>query len=136
MLIWRHNCFVMASLIVQWTFKIVKFLNKGLHVFVFTKLPSSRFIFDLLLLHFDLLISSDFLIFLLLYLVYLDNVFRCSQLNWPWHFKQRSVPPELSPFLFMFSCWCSIVLVMTSFFVSLPFSALQLQFNAYNPCKN
>ena len=86
-------------------------LNKGVHVFFLTKLPSLRFTFNLLLLHFDLIISSDSLIFLLLYLASLDNTFRCSQSYWPWHSKQCSVAPELSDFPFMLSCWCSIVLV-------------------------
>ena len=67
------------------------FHNKGVNVFVLTKLPSSRFIFDLLLLllsHFNLLIFSDSLIFLLFYLVSLFNVF-----GW--------VAPKLSHFPFM-----------------------------------
>ena len=91
------------------------FLSKGLHVFVFRRLPSSWFIFDLPLSHFDLLASSDYLIFLLLYLASFDNVFGCSQLNWPWHFKQCSIAPELSHFLFKLSCSCLIVLVNTFF---------------------
>ena len=81
MLIWRHICFSMASLIAQCTFKIVN-LSQQRYVFILTKLSSSRFIFISLLLHFDLIISSDSLIFLLLYLASLDNVFGCSQLNW------------------------------------------------------
>ena len=110
------------------------FLNKGVHVFVLTKLPSSRFIFNFLLLYFDLMISSDSLSFLFLYLASLDNVFGCSQLKWPWHSKQCSVAPELShfPLSFYLSCWCSIVLVITFFFVSPMYSALQLQFNGIN----
>ena len=105
--------------------RLLMFFNKGVYVFALTKLPSSRFIFDLLLLHFDLLISSNSLIFLPLYLASLDNVFGFSQLNWPCHFKQCSVAPELSHFPFMLSCWCSIVLVITFFFVSPTYSALQ-----------
>ena len=57
------------------------FLSKGIHVFAFTSLPSLRFIFDLLLSYFDILISKDSLISLLLYLAFLDNVFGCSKLN-------------------------------------------------------
>ena len=101
------------------------FLSKGVHVFVLTKLPSSRFIFNLLLLHFDLIISSDSLIFLLLCLASVDNTFGCSQLNWPWHSKQCSVAPELSHFPFMLSWWCSIVMVNTFFFVSPMYSAFE-----------
>ena len=71
------------------------FLSKGAHAFVFTWLPSSQFIFDLLLSHFNLLISDDFLIFLLLYLASLDNDYGCNQLNLPWQFKQCSVVPDL-----------------------------------------
>ena len=119
MLICRHICFAMVSLIAQCTFKIVNVSEqKCPYLFVLTKLPSLRFIFDLLLLHFDLLISSDSLVFLLLYLASLNNVFGCSQLNWPWHFKKCSVEPELSHFPFMLCCWCSIILVITFFFVS------------------
>ena len=44
------------------------FLNNGVHVFFFTRLPLSRFIFDVLMSYFDLLISCDSLVFLLLYL--------------------------------------------------------------------
>ena len=33
MLIWRHICFAMASLITQCTFKMLMFLNKDVHVF-------------------------------------------------------------------------------------------------------
>ena len=128
MLIWRHICFEIAFL--NETFKIVNVSQQIVHVFVFTRLPSWRFISDLLLSHFDLLKSSDSLIFLLLYLASLDNVFGCSQLNWPWHFQQCSVAPELSNFRLMFSCWCSIVLVITFFFVSPMYSKLQLQFTA------
>ena len=57
------------------------FLNKGVYVFAFTRLPSSRLILDLLLSHFDLLVSSDSLTFLILYLASADSVFGCSQLN-------------------------------------------------------
>ena len=105
------------------------FLNKGNNVLVLTKLPSSPFIFSLLQLHFDLIISSNSLAFLLLYLASLDNVYGYSQLNWKWHSKQCSVAPELSHFSFMLSSWCSVVLVITFFFVSTMYSALQQQFN-------
>ena len=105
MLIWRHIYFALASLIAQCTFKIVDVCQQR---FVLTKLPSLWFIFDLPLLHFDLLISSDSLIFLLLYLASRDNVFGCSQLNWSCHFKQCLVAPEFSHFPYMLSCWCSI----------------------------
>ena len=129
-LIWHHICFAMASLIAQCAFKIVNVSRQRCPCICFDKVPSSRFTFNLLLLHFDLIISSDFLIFLVLYLASLDNVFWCSQLNWPWHgIDQCSVPPELSHFPFMLSYWCSIVLVITFFFVSPMYSALQLQFN-------
>ena len=60
----------------------------------------------------------------------LDNIFGCDQLNWPWHFKQCSIAPELSHFPFMLFCWCSVVLVITFSFVSPMHSVLQLQFNA------
>ena len=129
MLIWRHIYYLMASLLAQCTFKMLIFLRKGVHVFVLTKLPALWFIFDLLLLHLNLLVSNGFLIFLFLYLSSFDYVFGCSQLNWLLHFKQCSVAPELSHFPFMLSCWCSIVLVITFFFVSPMYSALQLQFN-------
>ena len=130
MLIWHHICFAMASLIAQCTFKIdFMFHSKGVHVFVLTKLPSSRFTLNLLLLHFNLMISSGSLIFLLLYLASLDNVSCFSQLNWPWHSKQCSVAPELFLFPFILSCWYSIVLVAAFFFVLPMYSALQLQFN-------
>ena len=73
---------VMASLVPQCTFNgLLILLSKSCHVVFFTKLPLSRFIFDLLLSHFDLLISRDFLIFLLLYLDSLDNVFWCNQFH-------------------------------------------------------
>ena len=64
------------------------FLVKGAHVFIFTKLPWWWSIFDLPMSHFDSLISSDSLIFLLLYVASFDNVFKCSQLNWPWDYKK------------------------------------------------
>ena len=101
MLIWRHICFAMAS------FKIVN-VSQQRCPFVLAKLLTLQFIFELLLSYFDLLISSDSLSFLLLYLACFD-VFGCSQFNWPWHFKQCFVAPELSHFPFMQSCWCSIV---------------------------
>ena len=103
MLIWRHIYYLMASLLAQCTFKMLIFLRKGVHVFVLTKLPALWFIFDLLLLHLNLL--------------------------WLLHFKQCSVAPELSHFPFMLSCRCSIVLVITFSFVLPMFSELQLQFN-------
>ena len=106
-LIWRHICFAMASLTAHCTFKIVN-VSQQRWPFVLTKLLTFQFIFNLLLSYFHLLISSDSLIFLLLYLACFD-VFGCSQLNWPWHFKQCFVAPELSHFPFMPSCWCSIV---------------------------
>ena len=71
------------------------FLSKGAHAFVFKWLPSSQFIFDLLLSHFNLLISDDSLIFLLLYLASLDNDYGYNQLNLPWQYKQCSVVPDL-----------------------------------------
>ena len=112
-----------------WLSRSLIFLRKGDHAFAFTMLPS-QFILDLLLSHSKLLISSDPLIFLLFYLASLDNVFGCNQLNWPWHFKQWSVAPELSQFPFMLpSCW-SIVLVISFSIVSPIYSALQLKFNA------
>ena len=109
----------------QWFLWLCNTLSRSL--LFFTRLPSLRFIFDLLvLLHFDLLISSDSLIFLLLYLDSLDNVFGCNQLNWQWHFKQHFVAPKLSNFPLMLSWWCLIVLVIT--FVSPMYSLLQLWF--------
>ena len=129
MLIWRHIYYLTASLLAQCTFKMLIFHRKGVHVFVLTKLPALWFIFDLLLLHLNLLVSNGFLIFLFLYLSSFDYVFGCSQLNWLLHFKQCSVAPELSHFPFMLSCGCSIVLVITFSFVLPMFSELQLQFN-------
>ena len=129
MLIWCHICFAMASLIAQCTFKIVNFSQQRCLCICFDKVAIIAIYIQFTTLHFDLIISSDSLIFLLLYLASLDNVFGCSQLNWPWHSKQCSVAPELSHFPFMLSCWCSIVLVITFFFVSPMYSALQLQFN-------
>ena len=78
MLIWRHIYYLMASLLAQCTFKMLIFLRKGVHVFVLTKLPALWFIFDLLLLHLNLLVSNDFLIFLFLYLGSFDYVFGCQ----------------------------------------------------------
>ena len=110
MLIWRRICFAMTLFMAQWTF-----LNKDVHVSIFTRLPPSWFIFDLLLSHFDLLISGNSLNFVLLYLTFLNNVFGCNQFNWTWHFKQCFVASELSHFPLKLSCWCSIVLVITCF---------------------
>ena len=57
-------------------------LRKGVHVLFFDKITTVIvFILDLLRSYFDLLISSDSLIFLFLYLIFLDNVFECNQLN-------------------------------------------------------
>ena len=93
-----YKCWSDVISALQWLFwlrsalsRLLMFLNRIVHVFVFTKLPSSRFIFDLLLPHFDLSISCDLLIFLLWYLASLDNASGCSQLSWPWDFKQCSV---------------------------------------------
>ena len=115
-LIWRLYALQWLLLFCHKLLRSLMFLSKGVHVFVFTRLPSLRFIFNLLLPHFNLLISSDFLIFLFLYLASLDNVFGCNQLNWPWHFKLCSIAPELSHFPFMLSCWCSLFLVITFLF--------------------
>ena len=106
MLIWCYISFAMVFLIAQCTFKIVNISQQRCPCIFFTKLLSSWFIFDLLLSHFNLLFSSETLIFLLLYLASVDNVFGCSQLNWPWHFRQCSVAPEHSHFPFMLLCWC------------------------------
>ena len=99
------------------------FLNKGVHVLVLTKLPSLEFIFNLLLSHFDLLIFSESLIFLLLYFACFD-VFGCSQLNWPWHFKQCFVAPELSHF----SLCCLVVQLFRLSILSL-FNVCALRYN-------
>ena len=128
MLISRHTCFAMASLIAQGTSKIVNVSQQRCSCISFHEVTSITFYMRFTALHFDLWISSDPLIFLLLYLASLD-VFGFSQLNWPWHFKQCSVAPELSHFPFMLSCWCSTVLVITFFFVSPMYCALQLQLN-------
>ena len=128
MLIWRHINFAIAFWLRSAISRLLMFLNKGNHLFWQSchhrDLYSIYYCYILIFI-----ISSDSLIFLLLYLASLDNVFGCSQLNWPWHSKQCSVAPELSHFPFMLSCWCSIVLVITFFFVSPMYSALQLQFN-------
>ena len=124
-LIWHQTCSAMVSFILQCTFKIVNFRSKGVYAFLFTRLTSSRFMFVLLLSHFDILISSDSLIFLLLYLSLLDNFFEWNQMNWQWHFKQCFVAHKLSHFPFMLPCRCSIVVVITFFFVWSMCSALQ-----------
>ena len=129
MLIWHHICLAMASLIVQCTFKIVNVSQQRCPCICFDEVAIIMSYIHFTTVAFYLLISNDSLIFLLLYLASLDNVFSCSQLNWPWHFKQCSVAPELSHFPFMLSCWCSIDLVITVFFVSPMYSVLQLQFN-------
>ena len=99
MLIWRHICFTIFWLCSALR-RLLMFLSRRVHVFVFTRLPSSRFTFDLPLSCFNFLISSHSLIFLLLYLASLDDVLGCSQLNWPWYFHsviQGQYPPILSP---------------------------------------
>ena len=82
-LIWRQICFAVASLILQCSFQIANVSQKRCsHVLFFDKITTVIvFILDLLRSYFDLLISSDSLIFLFLYLIFLDNVFECIQLN-------------------------------------------------------
>ena len=131
MLIWHHICFAMASLVAL--SRSLMFLNKGVHVFVLTKLPSSRFIFNLLLLYFDLMISSDSLIFLLY--IWLPLIMSLVVANWIDHGILNNVQMHLNfptfHFPFMLSCCCSIVLVITFFFVSL-FSLFHLFTLQYN----
>ena len=115
MLMWHHICVAMVSLIAQCSFKIVNVSQQRCPCICFDKFAIIAMIFDLLLLHSDLIISSDCLILLLLYQASLDYVLGCSQLNWPWHSKQCSLAPQLFHFPFMRSCWCSIVLVITIF---------------------
>lgn len=69
--------------------------------------------FSTVMSHLDLLISSDPLVFLLLYISSLDNVFGCKQLKWTWHFKQCSVAPEFFQIPFNLLCWSSVALVIT-----------------------
>ena len=133
MLIWRHICFAMASLIAQFTFKIVNVSQQRFPCICFEKVAIITIYIRFTILPFDLIIFIDSLIFLLLYLAYLSNVFGCNQLNWPWYSKQCSLAPELSQFPFMLSCWCSIVPGITFFFVSPMQSALQLKFNVKTP---
>ena len=106
----------MVSLALQYTFKIAIVFHKVAIIAIYIRFTST--------VTFDLLISSDSLIFLLLYLDSLDNVFGCNQLNWQWHFKQHFVAPKLLNFPLMLSWWCLIVLVIT--FVSPMYSPLQL----------
>ena len=129
MLIWRHICFSMASLIAQCTFKIVNVSQQRCSYICFNEVVIIAIYIRFNTAAFWSLNFQWIPNFLLLYLASLDNVFGCSHLNWPWHFKQCSVAPEISHFWFMLSCWCSIVLVITFFFASSMYSALQLQFN-------
>ena len=81
MLIWRHICFAMASLIAQFTFKIVNVSQQRCPCICFEKVDIITIYIRFTILPFDLIIFIDSLIFLLLYLAYLSNVFGCSQLN-------------------------------------------------------
>ena len=96
----------------------VSLAKSGVHVFVLTRFPSSRFKTFLLLFVFAFLISNDSLIFLLWYCCSADKVLGFIQLNCPWYSRKCSVAPELSHFPLKLSCWCSVVLVITFLLVS------------------
>ena len=113
----------------------VSLAKSGVHVFVLTRFPSSRFKTFLLLFVFAFLISNDSLIFRLWYCCSVDKVLGFIQLNCPWHSRQCSVAPELSHFPLKLSCWCSMVLVMTFFLVSPIYRALRVQSNWWTPGK-
>ena len=127
MLIWRHICFAMASLIAQCTFKIVNVSQQRCPCICFDKVAIITIYIQFTTVTFW---SYDFQ-WLPIFSAFISGfpyVSGFSQLNWPWHSKQCSVAPELSHLPFKLSCSCSIVLVITFFFVSPMYSALQLQF--------
>ena len=129
MLIWRHIYFAMASLIAQCTFKIVDVCQQRFPYICFDEVAIIVIYIWFTTVAFWSLNFQWLPNFSALYMASFDNIFVCSQLNWPWHFKQWSVAPELSYFSFMLSCWCSIVLFITFFFVLPIYPALQLHFN-------
>ena len=86
------------------------FVKSGVHVFVLTRFPSSRFKTFLFLFAFAFLISNDSSIFCLWYFCLFDNVFGFFQLICPWHSRQCSVALELSHFPLKLSFWCFMVL--------------------------
>ena len=112
MLIWHHICFAMASLVAL--SRSLMFLNKGVHVFVLTKLPSSRFIFNLLLLYFDLMISSDSLIFLLY--IWLPLIMSLGVDNWINHGILNNVQLHLNFPTFLLCCLVGVQLFWLSLF--------------------
>ena len=63
--------------------RMLVFLNKRARVFVLTKLSSSRFILDLLLSHFYLLVSNDSLIFF--FYIFLLSIMFLGVANWVDH---------------------------------------------------
>ena len=136
MSIWRHICFAMASLIAQCTFKMVTISQQSCSCIRFDEVAIITIYIRFTTVAFWSLNFQWLPNFSALYMASFDNIFVCSQLNWPWHFKQWSVAPELSYFSFMLSCWCSIVLFITFFFVSPMYSALQLCLMYQSPGKN
>ena len=90
------------------------FLSKGVHVFVLTKLPSSRFIFNLQLLHFDLIISSDSLIFLLY--IWLPLIMSLGVDNWINHGILNNVQLHLNFPTFLLCCLDGVRLLWLTLF--------------------
>ena len=95
MLIWRHICFALASLIVQCTYKIINVSQQRcpcicFHEVAIVAICIKSTTITLRPLNFQWL--PNFSAFISCFSWY---VFGCSQLNWPWYFEQCSVAPAI-----------------------------------------
>ena len=65
----------------------------------------------------------------------MERVLGCNQSKQPWHSFVCSVAPEDVQLPLILSCWCSIDLVITFFFVSPLYTDPHEHFNSYTPGK-